>query len=58
MLIQLLIQICVLVGVVYLVIWVIGQLLCPIPPKLVMIIWIIVLLLMIELGATAYRCPR
>ena len=47
MLIALLIQVCVLVAVVYVVLWVLGQLL-PIPDKLVMIIWIIVALVVLS----------
>ena len=47
MIIQLLIQVCVLVGVVYVVLWVLGELL-PIPPKLVTIVWIIVALVVLS----------
>lgn len=47
MLIPLLIQICILVAVVYLVIWVITQLL-PVPDFIVKIIWIIVLLVVVS----------
>ncbi len=47
MLIPLLIQICILVGVVYLVVWVITQLV-PVPDLIVKIVWIIVLLIIVS----------
>lgn len=45
----LLIYICLLVGLVYLAVWVMGRLGIPIPPMLMNIVWIIIVLIVILL---------
>lgn len=47
--ILLLIQICIVVGVCWLVIWVLGQLGVPLPPRVVQIFWVIVVLVVLLL---------
>jgi hypothetical protein len=47
--ILLLIQICVVVGLCYLVIWVLGKLGLELPPRVVSIFWVIVVLIIILL---------
>ncbi len=47
--IWLLIYICLLVGVAWLVLWVLGQIGVPLPPRVVQIFWVIVVLLVILL---------